>query len=221
MRAADDPQFAGAELEPHQRGEVAARDDHPHSDESERRAERLPGTERLAEHEAGEHHRHDRRQGHDDAGGGRVGVVEAGIDHALAERQADRADGQHLQCPRSEERDHRRVVTMHDRQQDRAGERQPPEAQRPGRHLRSGPLCGDVDAGREEPAEGGREIRGQRHGARDRLAVAGMSYRQRLNVRSLRFCDDLSMIAAFRGAVAAGREDGSGPGKARIRESSN
>ena len=147
-RAADNQQLAGVELEPHQRGKVATRDDHHHADQSEQGAERLPEAERLAEHEAGEHHRHDRRQRHDDAGGGGVGVIEPRVDHTLAQRQADGAYDQNFRRPRADQRDHRPVVVMHDRQQDRAGKRQPPEAERPGRHLGRHPFGRDVDAGR-------------------------------------------------------------------------
>lgn len=125
------------------------------------RAKRLPQPERLAKHETGEHHRHDRRQRHDDAGRGGVGVVEAMVDHTLAQRQADRPHGDDLHGARSQKPDHRAVMTVHNRQQDGASKRQPPEAEAPGRHFRRHPFGRDIDTSRKQPAQDGGRIAGQ------------------------------------------------------------
>src|SRR5690606_13922538 len=67
-----------------------------------------------------------------------------------------------------------------------AGERQPPEAERPGRHFGRRPLGRDIDAGRKQPAENGGGVgRGRRRVSR-RPRRGGHGNRHRVHGRPLK-----------------------------------
>jgi len=80
-------------------------------------------------------------------------MLKADEDQALTDGKAHTADEKQFQAARPHQREHLAEMAAHDRQQDREGDEHAPEAERPGRHFRGDPFGGDIDAGRQEPAE--------------------------------------------------------------------